>query len=344
MRSFFRLCLFAILATIFVFPSHAMLMTGNTMVSPDKTRFIALLGHHHKRTGIDHEERQLIDLVAICKQGVQEGKKFHILYERSGDMPQFFRSEKNILGDIEEFFAEAQVPDCIIENIEMRDFSNAAYHIFSHNGDVRNEQATWNYGSKAFGELEFQDLFDEFEEYASELEPFAQRVVQENANCPEAPHVVRRYTLARNSLNKIKSFLRENELGYDTNILSLARERVADCRGLALTTRRAFSDLFDLHIFRRLMQLDPTAQAVVIAGSWHTMEVAQLLSTLTWRSGLIKGFIFDEIPIPLTYRNLRSIVLNETEWTQIAKDMAKYLINFQMALGARLEAISALIP
>lgn len=335
-----RFSLASILSSIHACSTYTMLFTGSVVLTPDQTRYIALLGHHHQQTGQDIEARQLDELVAICKQGVAEGKKFHILYERAGDAVQRFVHQKSILIELERAFESAAVPDCLVENVEIRDVGNAAYHIFNCEGNVLSDETRWNEGSKQFNELTFEDLFDEFEEHANELEPSMQQLVQEHPECPQAFLIEDKCADARRSLEKIRKFLQETELPFGTMILSLARERQGDCGGLAFATSNAFSHLFDLVIFRRLMQLDLDSQPIVIAGASHTLWVEQLAcGALMWKSGLSCSNAFAQAPMPLDYRSLRSIILNESEWMQVANDTLKYLLKLSVASGKSFQAL-----
>lgn len=339
MRLILRLFLFSFLPLIQAYSSHAMLVFGQTAVSPDKKRYIAYLGHHHEQTNTDIEARQLEALVAICKEGAQEGKKFHILYERTSDLMKFFMPRKTVLGDIEEIFTAAQVPNCTVENIEMRDCGAAAGHIFYYKGKVFGDDIAWNNNSKPFNELTFQDMFDEFEKYALEIEPFIQKMMQENAESPYIFLLEEKLLEAREPLNRIKEFLQTIERPAQTKILDLARERQDDCNALEKTTRHAFSDLFDLHIFRRLTQLDPSVQPLVVTGGIHSLRVNQLFDELKWETCLIRGQMYREIGNPINYNTLRAIILNQTEWAGFRKDTFKYLSCVTVFFGTQFQTL-----
>lgn len=341
MNLFLRFLFLLSLSLIYVSPFYAMLVFGQVGVSPDKSKYVAYLGHYHGRTTAI-ETRQLEDLVSICKEGTWEGKKFHILYERSGDIIKVFTPLKGVLCHLEDVFAEAQVPNCTFENIEIRDASAAASHILDAQGKVFDPKLTWNNeGSKEFDQLAFQDVFDEFERHASEIKPFVDEVVQENADRPNVFLITEKYNAAYDSLNCVKKLLALRALTSQDKILNIARERPDDCQRLDTELHRAFSDLFDLHIFRRLTQLDPDVQPIVITGGMHSIGVAQLFGELQWEDQLIKGTLFQEVYNPLGYRALRSIILNETEWTGFAKDTYKYWASIKLSLGARFQSLRA---
>jgi len=340
MRSFFHFSLFAILATISVFPSFAMLSSGAAVVSPDKSRYIAFLGHFHKETGRKHEARQLDALVAICKEGVQEGKKFHILYEATCDIIKHFTTKRRILTHLEETFAQAEVPDCIIENVEIRDCGMAASHIFRAEGVVIDPLLTWNTNSKPFEELTFQDVFDEFEKYACELKPFVEQISQVDPACPYRAFVEGRYLQAVDYLDDVKKYLQNNQLPNETKILKLARERVADCKKLGQSISSAFSGLFDSHIFRKVLTFDPSVQLIVIAGGVHAQEAEGLLQAIGWEPRIYKSCdFFAEDDEPLDSQTIRSFVLNETEWDKRVKDTYKYLASMSISLGAQFQTL-----
>ncbi len=337
MRSFFKLLLF--LTSPFISHSHAMLFTGEVMISPDQSRYITLLGHHHRQTGWDHEGRQIDELIAICKEGVQEGKKFHILYEKIGPITRFLLPERSMLGDIEQDFANAQVPDCTFENIEIRDVSGAALDIFNPRRKVFEPLLPCGENSKTYGEVTFQDLFDEFESHAGKLEAFALNVVQEHPECPNVDLIHFKYTGARKRIDQIKQFLKENALFENEKLIDVALARKDDCLGFYRATRDAFNDLLELHILRRLLQLDPHIQPVVITGAMHTQMVYQSLDELRWQARLYKGDLFTETPVPLDYQTLRSFVLNETKWERVLKTTFTYWASLKVALVTRYQTL-----
>ena len=335
----FRLSPIFYLVSLFISPCHAMLVAGHAVASPDQGRYVAFLGHHHDSDGWGHEARQLDELVAVCKEGISEGKRFHILYERFGDTVNALTPQKSILCDIEETFAEAQVPDCTIENIEIRDCSNAAAQMFEGGGPIEGPDLVWNKNSKPFGEITFQDVFDEFEKYASELEPFTQKLVAEYSELPHICLISLKSSQPREYLNRIKLYLEKNGLSEQTKIYDLAHERKNDCYELGYATSGAFAHLFDMHIFRRLIQLDPEVQPIVITGAWHSDEVEQLLQNLNWGTSIRRGTRIIEKRKPLNYDSIRAIVLNESEWALAAKDTFKYLASIKLALGAQFQTL-----
>ncbi len=317
-----------------------MLSSGAAVVSPDKKRYIAFLGHNHKETGRKHEARQLDALVAICKEGVQEGKKFHIFYEATCDLIKHFTTKRRILTHLEETFAQAEVPDCTIENVEIRDCGMVASHILDAQGVVIDPRLTWNANSKEFEELTFQDVFDEFDTYAHKLKPFAEQISQIDPACCRRAFVEGRYLQAQDYLDRVKQYLQSNQLPYQTKILELARERIADCKKLDDSLSSAFSGLFDLHIFRKVLTFDPVVQIIVIAGGVHTHEVELLLRAIGWESRIYKSSDhYVEDHMPLDAQTIRSFVLNETEWDKKVKDTYKYLASMSSSFGIKFQTL-----
>lgn len=338
-RSYFFLLFFSL---IYSNQFYAMLVFGQVGVSPDKSKYIAYLGHYHGKISYI-EAQQLQDLVSICKEGVQQGKKFHILYEKMGDLIKF-EPVKGVLSHLEKVFAEAQVPNCTIENVEIRDASAAALHILDEKEKVLEySKLTWNnQGSKPLEEISFQDLFDEFERHALEIKPFVDKVVQENADCPNSFLIIAKYEDSYRNLNELKKLLAKKSLSHQEKILNLALEN-NDKQRIAFEqmVRWAFSALFDLHIFRRLSQLDPDIQPIVITGGMHSIEAASLFNDLKWESQLIRGMLFVDEYKPLSCDAMRSIILNETEWALRTKDVMKYLASIKLSLEARFQSLRA---
>lgn len=334
MCSFFRPFV-ALLAILFAFPSYSMVFTGQTLISPDGTRHAALLGHHHKQTGWDHEGRQIDELIEICKEGVKEGKKFHILYEKIGPLARFLLPQRSMLGDIEQDFAKAQVPNCTFENIEIRDASGVAWEIFQFKGKVLSPKIALKNSSKTLDELTFQDVFDEFEKYAGELEQFAVKTVEKHADYQNVWRVQFKYNDARWHIDKIKEFLQENNLNENSKILELALERKDYCDWLHRQTDSAFSHLLELHMLRRLLQVDSQICPIVIAGAWHTQELYRLLEDVRWQLRFYESNIYVEIPQPFDYRMLRSLVLNESFWDSPTKTTFAYWVALKKAFAVQ---------
>lgn len=338
MCSFFRPFV-VLVSCLFVFPSFPMLFTGQTLISPDGTRHAALLGHHHKQTGWDHEGRQIDELVAICKEGVKEGKKFHIMYEKMGAIARFLRPERSMLGDIEQDFAQAQVTNCTFENIEIRDASSAAWEIFEFEGKVMHPKITLKDSTKTIDELTFQDVFDEFEKYAVELEQFASKTVDEHSDYPNVWRIQFKYNDARRHLDEIKEFLQQKNLDVNSKLLALALERKDCCDTLHRQTAFAFNHLLELHMLCRLLRVDAQTCPVVIAGAVHTQELFSVLEDVRWQLRFYNSNLNIETPQPFDYQTIRSFVLNESLWDRTIKSTLKHWATLKTAFGSQYQSI-----
>lgn len=339
--SSFKLFVCLYFSLFFLNPLHGMLVYGKSIVSPDTSKYIPFLGHYHGK-GSCIEARQLDELVSIVKEGVAQGKKFHVLYEKAGDLLKF-TPVRAVLSDLEEVFAESQVVNCTIENVEIRDLSAAALHLLDEKEKVLEySNLSWNKGGKSLGEITFQDLFDEFEKYAPAIKQFVEQITQENNKYPYLFLIAFKYEDSCGYLDEVKKLLTSKNLSLKEKVLAQAIQN-SDAERIAFERmiRWSFSALFDLHILHRLTQLDPDVQPIVITGALHSVEVPGLLSNRGWESHLLKGDIFQEVYRPINYDAMRSIILNETEWALRTKDILKYLASIKLSIEGKLRSFLA---
>lgn len=245
-----------------LFQAHAMIVNGQQVLFEDQTLFFLSLNHSSEITAAQEKQQVAVLLESFKEDQAQQKKKLHVLFEGTGSaLKEHVSTEKFLLLDQE--IKKRRLSGITVENIEIRDAGNAAFFIF----DDPNVSPSLPFYNLGFAHV--QEAFNEKKQSQTVfVDGIKNQLIQE---------------LCRKKLqqadDEFKKFTKQYAFydGFSKKIVDLARAlSKKESKKLGQLVFNAFAQLLELHIVRRITELETTKRICIIAGEHHLLAIKPL--------------------------------------------------------------------
>jgi len=256
---------------------HAVIVTADFIRNslPElAAKKIILYGDRHERAPEDLEQLKALTQ-SLIKRDEESPEQTHILIEQTPGVS----ADNSVISNLAQALTGCR--NTIVQNVEMRCQTGAAWHLLTPN---RDPSTIWSdyfydtgYARCRLGDVTFGEVDDEISHFKQEIDTWASSIKPLYANAlrttePEFQAHFTRYKATCDAL----------QIARDTNVRALSMKLYTENPIFRKSLYKAIHDLasntFDMHLFKTIMSLKNPDNIVLIAGTWHTGQVFGLLA------------------------------------------------------------------
>ncbi|TET06297.1 hypothetical protein E3J79_02500 [Candidatus Dependentiae bacterium] len=246
----------------------------------------------HKRPHLLDDSKQLSIMKSIFDEREQlEKSRLHILLEQPPSVVKIFDRTPAVTTDLADCIKKMR--NTTVENAEIRCVASAATFLFNPEIDPFEifPRVVFDTAQKecVVDDVTVADLISEYCDYKKQIEQFRNNTIPLKVRQvidKEVDSLEKEYKALENEIKIQKLELSENLLAIAKRLKEVERSRLFT---LVINT---FGHLFELHLFKRMIELD-VSKIALIAGALHTIFVKQMLEEAGARALIFHTSGFD---------------------------------------------------